>query len=157
MWKKPQDASPHYSLLLLPAADNCHAQNGHSPLAAWRGGLGMARASISHADVNDEDARSPGRHAAWFPFDRSTVSFDTTVILVSSSSNARTSKRRGKWWRTKYILFFLPTIWPVISVYAWEEGVGTIWAGVTRTEKKGWEKGSERRVAHAGERKREGR
>lgn len=41
------------------AADNCHAQNGYSPLAAWHGGLETARASAPLApDVDGEDTRA---------------------------------------------------------------------------------------------------
>lgn len=45
--------------LLALAADNCHAQNGYSPLAAWHGGLETARASAPLApDVDGEDTRA---------------------------------------------------------------------------------------------------
>lgn len=33
-----------YGTAILSAADNCHAQNGHSPLVAWHEGLETARA-----------------------------------------------------------------------------------------------------------------
>jgi len=40
-------------------ADNCHAQNGYSPLAAWHGGLETARESTPLApDVDGEDTRA---------------------------------------------------------------------------------------------------
>lgn len=77
-------------------------------------------------------------------------------------SNARSSKCVMPWRAndrgSKYTLFFLPTILPVILVRAWEESVGTIWAGVTRAEKKKCETGSSWRATQEREREKgEGR
>lgn len=90
----------------------------------------------------------------------SSYSGSSLIYGLVSSSNACTyeSKRAQRRARandrgSKYTLFFLPTILPVISVYAWEEGVGTVWAGVNQNEEK--EEASGRRRNEKRERKKE--
>lgn len=69
--KRPRKENHADASLLLPrllAADNCHAQNGHSPLAAWHGGLEAALGRARYSPLLSRRRRRGRRVArAAFP------------------------------------------------------------------------------------------
>lgn len=90
-----------YGTAILSAADNCHAQNGHSPLVAWHEGLETARAFAPLSPKPTTTTRFSGPVAGRSVPSRSLLIFPCVTLFHSLFRNFRahihaTDKRARK-------------------------------------------------------------